>query len=454
MVGGRDYRDSEFNRAIQARRQPGTAFKPFVYATAFANGMWPGTTVVDKPIDNRRVMIGGTEGILGEWGVEREENVHEGNITARRALVQGKVAATVRLGLDATLDAVISTAYKAGIESPMREFPATFLGASEVYMNELCQAFTVFPNQGSRPKDLYMIDSIRDHLGEIVFSVEPKDRTRVQCLDKVAAYQVHTCLEGVLNEGTAWRSREEFGLKDFDGGGKTGTAYNFTDNWFIGYDSELTCAVWCGFDKPKTIFRGAFSNQTVLPIWVDIMNTALEQFPAKAITPPEGLVALELCDRSGMRATDACFAQEVRDGRTLNVRTTHLTHVRPEHVMAAYCPVHGDGGTGSPQYSTLRLGNPALPPPPKNMGAGNKSYPGFKSIAMLSPTVLGDDPFDSIAPVVRASVLVIADDEDLPEAGEDGEEAVVVRPQVITTLEVGEDKFRIPLPPPAKLEFE
>ncbi|MEM8954759.1 MAG: transglycosylase domain-containing protein [Verrucomicrobiota bacterium] len=456
MVGGRDYHDSEFNRTIQARRQPGTAFKPFVYATAFSQGLWPGSTVVDKPIDNRRVMIGGTEGILGEWGVERDGNVHEGDITARRALAQSKVAATVRVGEAAGLGAVIATAAKAGIESPMREFNATFLGASELFMDEFCRAFTIFPNQGTHPKDLYIIESIRDHLGEIVFEEKPENRTRVRCLDRIAAYQVHTCLEGVLDEGTGWRAREEFGLKDFDGGGKTGTAYNFTDNWFIGYDSEVTCAVWCGFDKPQTIFRGAFSNQTVLPIWVDVMNAALEEFPAKSIAPPEGLVAIELCDRSGMRATDSCFSQEVRDGKTINVRTTHLTHVRPEHVMTDFCPVHGEGGNtlGGAQFAALRLGAPR-----RDLGQDNNSrdkFPGFRPIPMQSPTVLGDDPFDAIAPVVRASVLEII--EEAPTDGEinpdTGEETIVARPQVLTTLEIGEEKFRIPLPPPEKLQFE
>ncbi|MFV1995617.1 MAG: transglycosylase domain-containing protein, partial [Verrucomicrobiales bacterium] len=345
MIGGRDYRHSEFNRALQARRPPGTAFKPFVYAAAFADGMFPGTPVNDAPIDNRRVMIGGTEGILGEWGVESADNFHEGEITARRALVESKVAATVRLGLEmeSGVDKVIALARRAGIQSPMREYPSSFIGSSELFLSELALAYTIFPNGGVRPRDLYIISSIVDSEGITVFQAPETERELLPAIDPISAYQVHSCLAQVLEKGTARKASSSYGLsEDFIGGGKTGTAYNFTDNCFVGYTRELTCAVWTGFDRPRPIYRGAFSNVTVLPVWVDTINAALASRPATAINPPEDALALEICDRSGLLATDACYQRDSRVGETQRfTRSTHVEYVRPTRKLTEHCTVHG-----------------------------------------------------------------------------------------------------------------
>ena len=123
--------------------------KPFVYAAAFENGLYPGTAVEDSPLDNRAVMIGGTTGILGEWGPESADNRYEGAITAREALAKSKNGATVRLGMDAGLDNVLRLCRAAGIHSQLRPYPATFLGSSEVTLGELALAYTIFPNGGS-----------------------------------------------------------------------------------------------------------------------------------------------------------------------------------------------------------------------------------------------------------------------------------------------------------------
>ena len=150
LVGGRDFEHNQFNRALQARRPAGTAMLPFVYATAFERGMYPGSVVEDSPLDNRAVMIGGTTGILGEWGPEDADNQYEGRMTARQALVKSKNGATVRIGMDAGIEAVLQLCSLAGIRSPLRPYPATFLGSSEVTLAELAMAYTVFPNGGWR----------------------------------------------------------------------------------------------------------------------------------------------------------------------------------------------------------------------------------------------------------------------------------------------------------------
>ena len=172
MVGGRDFRHSEFNRATMGRRQVGTAFTPFVFAAAYQKGIFPGETVEDACFDNRFVMIGGDAGILGEWGVERADNEYEGPIPARDALARGKNAATVRLGLLTGLDQLRKVSAEAGIVSPLRNYPNAYLGSSELTLDELTLAYTVFPNGGLRPKQLYIIEKISDAAGNRIYAAK------------------------------------------------------------------------------------------------------------------------------------------------------------------------------------------------------------------------------------------------------------------------------------------
>ncbi len=148
LVGGRDFEHSQYDRALQAKRPAGTAMLPFVYAAAFEKGLYPGTVVEDSALDNRAVMIGGTTGILGEWGPERADNRYEGPITARQALAKSKNGAAVRIGMVPGVDEVLKLSKAAGIKSPLRPYPATFLGSSEVTLAELALAYTTFPNGG------------------------------------------------------------------------------------------------------------------------------------------------------------------------------------------------------------------------------------------------------------------------------------------------------------------
>src|SRR5438067_13597013 len=150
LLGGRDFEHNQFNRALQARRPAGTAMLPFVYATAFERGMYPGSVVEDSPLDNRAVMIGGTTGILGEWGPETADNRYEGAITAREALVKSKNGATVRVGTIPGVAPVMQVCRAAGIKSSVRLYPATFLGSSEVTLAELGLGYTISPNAGWR----------------------------------------------------------------------------------------------------------------------------------------------------------------------------------------------------------------------------------------------------------------------------------------------------------------
>ena len=276
MVGGREFTDSMFNRTVQSRRPVGTTFVPFVYAAAFQKAdYFPPLRIEDGPIDNRRVMIGGQTGILGEWGTEREETKYADSITAREALLQGRNAATVRLGEQVGLQAVKDLALKAGIKSPLRDYPSAFLGASEAKLDEMCLAFSTFANGGRRPRDIMIVTRITSAEGKVIHQVKEDDDRMVPVMDEIAAYQTHTCLVDALKRGTGRSAYEEFGLEHFPAAGKTGTGYEFKDLWFVGYTSAVTCGVWCGFDQQKTIYTGAFSNRIALPVWVDAMNAAV-----------------------------------------------------------------------------------------------------------------------------------------------------------------------------------
>ena len=342
LVGGRDFEHNQFDRALQARRPAGTAIKPFVYATAFENGLFPGSLVEDSALDNRAVMIGGTTGILGEWGPESEENRYEGPMTARQALAKSKNGATVRIGMTVGVEPVIQLCRNAGIKSPLRQFPATFLGSSEITLAELALAYTIFPNGGWRPEAPHILDRIEEKDGTVVWQA-PEPRPGGRVIKPETAYEVHSCLVDALETGTGRLAREKYGLKKFPAAGKTGTAYDFTDALFVGYDNSISCAVWAGFDKPQRIYRGAFGSEIALPVWVKMMNAANDRYPAKEIVQPAGMQQVEICSRSGLLATDKCYdSVKSPGGEIVRKRTTYMEVATPAQVPVDSCNVHGE----------------------------------------------------------------------------------------------------------------
>src|SRR5204862_7373842 len=240
LLGGRDFEHNQYNRALQARRPAGTAMLPFVYAAVFEKGMYPGSLVEDSPLDNRAVMIGGTTGILGEWGPESADNRYEGAMTARQALAKSKNGAAVRIGMDAGLDEGLQLCRTAGIRSSLRPYPATLLGSSEITLADLALAYTIFPNGGWRINAPHILDRIEEKGGTVVWDAQ-HDRTPQTVIKPETAYEVHSCLVDALETGTGKTARTQFGLKKFPTAGKTGTAYDFTDAFFAGYDSNFSC---------------------------------------------------------------------------------------------------------------------------------------------------------------------------------------------------------------------
>jgi penicillin-binding protein 1A len=365
---------------------------PFVYATAFERGMYPGSVVEDSPLDNRAVMIGGTTGILGEWGPEDADNQYEGRMTARQALVKSKNGATVRIGMDAGIEAVLKLCSSAGIRSQLRPYPATFLGSSEVTLAELAMGYTIFPNGGWRPSTPHILERIEEKDGTLVWDGKQQSIRKIVTKPETA-YEVHSCLVDALQSGTGKAASTQFGLKKFPVAGKTGTAYDFTDALFAGYDSNFTCAVWAGFDKPQKIYRGAFGRELALPIWVDIMNAAGQSYPPREIKQPPSLKQIEICSRSGQLATDKCYdAVKSANGDTVQRRSTYMEIATQAQTPTEVCNIHGE-----PRARLAReFGSSDLPRAELAVNLRE-----VMPVAIKSPTLIADnDPYDSIKPTV------------------------------------------------------
>ena len=392
MVGGRDFSHSELNRTRQVQITPGTAFKPLVYAAAFEKGMFPGTTVDDTVMDNTTVAIGGTTGTLGEWGPERADNRYEGTISARTALVKSKNGATVRLGRATGMKDVMELTRAAGISSVLANYPRTYLGGSEVIPMDLALSYTMFANGGNRTTTPFIIQRIEDKLGFVIFEEKPEI---VRVIKETTAYEVHSCLTQVLEpDGTAERAATELGLKRYPLAGKTGTGYNFTDAWFVGYSSELTCAVWIGFDQQKgkprqSIYRGAFGKDIALPVWAEVMKASFDKYRPVEIVQPKGIIRVEICRASGGLASPKC----VVDG----VHTTYQEICTEEQAPKEPCPVH----SGAAPLVTFNG-----PPAPKGVLPAKVAAPqNLKCITLPAPTVIGNDPYGSHRALERQVLL-------------------------------------------------
>jgi 1A family penicillin-binding protein len=420
LVGGRDFEHNQFDRALQAKRPAGTAIKPLVYAAAFESALFPGSVVDDSALDNRAVMIGGTTGILGEWGPESESNRYEGLISAREALAKSKNGATVRVGMTVGVDAILQLCQLAGIRSQLRPFPATFLGSSEITLAELALAYTIFPNGGWRPGAPHILDRIEEKNGTIVWQAQ-ENKTRQRVIKPETAYEVHSCLVDALESGTGRAAREKFGLKKFPAAGKTGTAYDFTDALFAGYDNSVTCAVWAGFDKPQKIYRGAFGSEIALPIWVDIMNVASTQYPPKEIREPAGMQKAEICSRSGLLATDKCYdSAKSADGETVLRRTTHMEVGTTAQMPTEPCNIHGEVRTRLVRdLPTSGFPRAALAVDPSQV----------TPVVMQGPVLLAEnDPYGAVNSTARSKLAETNAGEKMPDPSKPVMKAQAVEP--------------------------
>lgn len=271
IVGGRDYSRSKFNRALFARRQIGSAVKPFVYAVAFANGLKP-----NDPISDARLTPGEIPSRFGSYNPDNSDDSYGGLRPAAEGLIYSRNTMSVRIGLRAGLDPIAQTIIRAGIHEDPPRYPAMCLGAFESNLRDLTSAYTAFADGGNQVK-AHLITRITDLHGTTLYRTR---EVRVPLLDPRSARMTTGIMEDVFERGTAAGARS-LGLRR-PAAGKTGTTNDTQDAWFVGFSGALTCGVWVGFDTPKPIVNGASAAQLALPIWVSIIESpAGRQYPTR-----------------------------------------------------------------------------------------------------------------------------------------------------------------------------
>lgn len=331
MIGGRDYRTSQFNRVVQARRQPGSLFKPIVYATALEGGAQaPAFTAAsilrDEPI---HIRYDGKS-----WSPKNFNDQYFGQVTVRTALEDSLNCATVWMSQRVGLERIIETARRLGITSPMDPAPSLVLGAFETEPLELASAFGAYANHGvlTRPRS---IKKVLDKEGKLL---ERRPMEVEQAVSPEVAYVITSLLKGVCERGTA---RAVAGRISVPVAGKTGTTNDSRDAWFAGYTSRLAALVWVGFDQPRSI--GKTGSQAALPIWTDFIRSTSDWLVAEEFVPPPGVVFRKIDRLTGLLATKAC---------TDTITEVFLKGTEPRDP----CPLHPDESTEQGPGKKVRRG--------------------------------------------------------------------------------------------------
>src|SRR6184192_4376626 len=320
LVGGRDYAQSKFNRALTpANRQVGSAFKPFVYAIAFSHGLLPGAAISDGPIQPGEI-----DG-AGNWSPAYSDGTYVGIQPCSYGLIHSRNTMSVRVGQFAGLDPVQKVATTLGLAQNVARGPAIYIGSFETNLKDLTAAYTVFPNAGVR-KQAYIIERIDNQQHHPIYRAA---HISTPALDPSAAWMTSQLLEEVLTQGTAASARSlGFSLP---AAGKTGTTNDYKDAWFLGYTSTLTSGVWVGFDQPVTIIPHGYGAALALPVWTQVMNKAADRYPPQELRPTMPIQRASVCSISNQLATTGCQA----------VGTAYDIDLPADKVPTVACEVHG-----------------------------------------------------------------------------------------------------------------
>src|SRR5688572_10001027 len=290
MVGGRDFKTSRFNRATQALRQPGSAFKPFVYAAALEAGYSPSSVVtrLDEPIQT----------LQGAW-IPEDEHSDGSAMTVRSALRTSSNRAAVRMLEQVGIAKTVAQARKMGMGN-VPSVPSLALGSGEVTLLAMTSAYASFADEGLlRPATF--IRRVEDADGKVVYEANPKGE---QVISPRTAFLMTSMLSDVVNYGTAYKARQEgFTLP---AAGKTGTTNDYVDAWFVGFTPHLVTGVWVGFDKPRTIIANGFAGELAVPMWARFMKQATASDKPDTFKAPQGLTTAAVCRVSGRLPNGAC----------------------------------------------------------------------------------------------------------------------------------------------------
>lgn len=324
MVGGRDFEDSEFNRAVQARRQAGSGFKPFVYTAAIASGIPASEIIYDTPIEFPQ-----PDGTI--WSPRNFTGKFRGPITIRDALAASVNIVAVKVGQDVGIETVAQYAHRMGLETTIPRVPSAAIGAASVRPIEMAEAYTTFANLGVRvqPRPILRVESAS---GEVLWDV-PVEREEV--LDAQTAWIMVSMMEDVVNRGSGIRVRRLGVPRQVPVAGKTGTTNDLYDAWFLGFTPNLVTASWVGFDQPARIRTDAQGGQDAAPINAEVLKWYYEREPPPPPwNRPDDLVEHPVDRTSGRLATAWCPAEVV-----------YTEYYRPGTEPQEDCDVHGPWGT-------------------------------------------------------------------------------------------------------------
>lgn len=384
-MGGRDFVDSQYDFVQSGSKPLGTAFFPFIYAAALENGMSVAEPLIDEAMDNRRVMIDGVEGILGEWGLESLNPKYEGKIPMRRGLSASKIAATVRLARKIGLKKIWNLASKFGFRAPEKLLNRTLLGSEDASLTDVVESYAAFANGGKKIEHIRWFDRIEDLHGNVVYQTDYKQTNATQVISANNAFLIHTMLKDSLRTGSGADTFKTSGMDDFAGGGKTGTTSDFSDHWFIGYNAKVVCGLWAGFleGRRSEIYDAAFSRETVMPVWIEAMRVAEKNIAHGEIKQPEGVVKRRICKYSGKLETARCeeMHRDPVTGEISYKSTGYEEYFSAKSYPRGYCPIHGSAITN---FQSLEFQHTELTPEER------------LNIVPIKPkgdAVLGEDPY-------------------------------------------------------------
>ncbi len=325
LVGGRNFGESQFDRAIQARRQAGSAFKPFVFAAALESGASPATVLTDLD-----------DAVMVPEGAWRPADGHSSleSMTMRTALRISSNRAAVQVLKNVGISRAVAYASRMGLETPA--VPSLVLGTGDVTVLSMATAYGTFANGGwVRPP--VFIRKVEDRDGKVLYR---DDSHPSQAVTEETAFLMANMLADVVNRGTGYRARQA-GFRH-QAAGKTGTTNDYHDAWFIGFTPALVASVWVGFDDPKTIVPGGYAGDIAAPIWGRFMQQAVTK-DAGWIKRPGGIVSAEICRESGLLPGEGCHRAYVvkADGTVTDQSVVGTEFFRRGTEPTDYCTIHG-----------------------------------------------------------------------------------------------------------------
>jgi 1A family penicillin-binding protein len=326
MVGGRDFDESRFNRAVQAKRQAGSAFKPFVFAAALEAGYSPASVIthLNDPILTAQ----------GDW-VPEDEHTTASSMTLRTALRTSSNRAAVQLLNSVGIPKAVDYAQRLSVGTPP-SVPSLALGAGEVTLLSLTAAYGAFADGGLVRPPVF-IRRVEDSDGKVLYSDEGKSERAVS---ETTAFLMTSMLSDVINYGTAYRARQAgFTLP---AAGKTGTTNEYVDAWFVGFTPHLVTGVWIGFDQPKTILRNGYAGELAVPLWASFMKIATSGDKPDQFERPANVIAINVCRVSGKLPNGGCDDVEVvtRDGALERRSMIYAEYFVKGTQPTTVCPLH------------------------------------------------------------------------------------------------------------------